>query len=47
MESVNSESAELSQSFTLTEGGPGAAFMKRYVWFIQNGGQVPDASRWS
>jgi hypothetical protein len=28
MESVNSDSAELSQSFTLTEGGPGAAFMK-------------------
>ena len=29
MGSVNFDSAELSQSFTLTEGGPGAAFMKR------------------
>lgn len=28
MESVNVDSAKLSQSFTLTEGGPGAAFMK-------------------
>src|SRR5215472_6197636 len=29
MGSANLESAELSQSFTLTEGGPGAAFIKR------------------
>jgi hypothetical protein len=29
MVSVNFDFAELSQSFTLTEGGPGAAFMKR------------------
>jgi hypothetical protein len=29
MGSINFERAELSQSFTLTEGGPGAAFMKR------------------
>jgi hypothetical protein len=29
MGSLNLDSAELSQSFTLTEGGPGAAFMKR------------------
>jgi len=27
--SVDFQSAELNQSFTLTEGGPGAAFMKR------------------
>jgi hypothetical protein len=29
MESVNFDSAELNQSFSITEGGPGAAFMKR------------------
>jgi hypothetical protein len=26
---VDFDSAELSQSFTLTEGGPGAVFLKR------------------
>jgi hypothetical protein len=29
MESVNFARADLTQSFSLTEGGPGAALMKR------------------
>ena len=36
MGSVDFDSTELSQSFTLTEGGRGAAFIKWFTWSLQN-----------
>jgi hypothetical protein len=46
MESDNFDSGELSHSFTLTEGGPGAATMKRLHLVRQGRGADPGHTAW-